>query len=281
SLLDEATTRAAYILALRTLILTDSGAEARAAIDALGERGKTRGSLRLRSAAAAFSGELCLRAGRPAKAEHCARLALDLAEDELNLFSGAALAVLVGALAERGAFDEAHRALHARDLAGELPEIYWAVRIRHARARLALAQGDYEAAYADAIATGAQREAQGRPNPSWTAWRSTAALALAGLGRYDEAAVLADEELELAERFGAPVPVVVALHARAVAERDDHAREAICSRALEVAAGADAVLATVRVQLELGRTLLRLGRPMDARELLRPALADADAVGAS
>jgi DNA-binding CsgD family transcriptional regulator len=40
------------------------------------------------------------------------------------------------------------------------------------------------------------------------------------------------------------------------------------------------VLDTVRVRLELGSTLLRTGARMRAREALRPALADADAVGA-
>jgi DNA-binding NarL/FixJ family response regulator len=42
-----------------------------------------------------------------------------------------------------------------------------------------------------------------------------------------------------------------------------------------------AVLESVRLQLELGSTLTRLGRRIEARELLRPALADAAAVGAS
>ena len=65
---------------------------------------------------------------------------------------------------------------------------------------------------------GALRDQQGRRNPSWTPWRSTAARALAHLGRREEAAVLADAEVALAERFGAPVPIAHALHARAVAE---------------------------------------------------------------
>ena len=76
--------------------------------------------------------------------------------------------------------------------------------MRHARARLALAAGDFERAYDEALAAGALREQQGREHPTWTPWRSTAALALAHLGRRDEAAALADAELAMAERFGAP-----------------------------------------------------------------------------
>ena len=55
--------------------------------------------------------------------------------------------------------------------------------MRHARARLWLAEGDFERALRRGRARpGALREQQGRPNPTWTPWRSTAALALAHLG---------------------------------------------------------------------------------------------------
>ena len=153
--------------------------------------------------------------------------------------------------------------------------------MRHARAAAVAGRGRLRArATPRPREAGALREQQGRPNPTWTPWRSTAALALAHLGRRDEAAALADAELALAERFGAPVPIAVALHARAVAEPDDAARVALCERALAVVAGAPAALESVRVRLELGSTLARLGRRVEARDALRPALADADAVGA-
>src|SRR5262249_2803335 len=41
-----------------------------------------------------------------------------------------------------------------------------------------------------------------------------------------------------------------------------------------------ALLEAVRVRIELGSTLARMGRRVEARDALRPALADADAVGA-
>jgi DNA-binding CsgD family transcriptional regulator len=164
---------------------------------------------------------------------------------------------------------------------GDLGVRTWEVGARHARARLWLEEGDFERAYDEAREAGALRAAQGGPNPTSMAWRSTAALALAHLGRRGEAAALADAELELAERFGAPVPIARALHARAVAEEDAAARIAICERALAVAATAPALLETVRVRLELGGALAQLGRRVEAREALRPALADADAIGAT
>jgi DNA-binding CsgD family transcriptional regulator len=76
------------------------------------------------------------------------------------------------------------------------------------------------------------------------------------------------------------VPIVSALHARAVAEPDDAATVALCERALAVAAGTPALLETVRTRLVLGSTLAHMGRRIEARDALRPALADADGAGA-
>ena len=80
-------------------------------------------------------------------------------------------------------------------------------RLLHARARLWLAEGDFERAHADARELGERAACQGRPNPTWGGWRSIASLALAHLGRRREAAALADAEVELARQFGAPVAV--------------------------------------------------------------------------
>jgi DNA-binding CsgD family transcriptional regulator len=113
-----------------------------------------------------------------------------------------------------------------------------------------------------------------------TPWRSTASLALAHLGRRDLAAKLADAELALARRFGAPIPIARALHARAVAEVDDHARLALCEQGLAVLDGQSAILDSTRLALEFGHTLAYIGRRVQARDALRPALARADAAGA-
>jgi hypothetical protein len=42
------------------------------------------------------------------------------------------------------------------------------------------------------------------PNPVWNPWRSTAALALQGLGRTEEAVAIVEEEVRLLRRWGAP-----------------------------------------------------------------------------
>ena len=279
-LLREAGRRAAYHLCVRTLVMTDRADEARRAIAAMRDEATARGSLRLRAGAAWYASNLALRSGRVAEAENHARLALDLVDEGVNTFTGGAIMLLLYALIERAEFQEARGLLAEHQLDGVLRPTRWEIGLRHARARLWLAEGDFERAHAEACEAGALREQQGRRNPSWTPWRSTAARALAHLGRREEAAVLAEAEVALAERFGAPVPIAHALHARAVAEADDAARVALCERGLEVIAGVPAVLQRVRLRLELGSTLAHLGRRLEARAALRPALADADAVGA-
>jgi DNA-binding CsgD family transcriptional regulator len=279
-LLREAGRRSAYHLCARALILTDHVDEARQAIGALGDEAMNRGSVRLRAAAALYASELALRTGRVTEAECHAALALELVDEDVNAFTGGAVRVLVSALAERGAFEAARDVLRARDLHRALGHKPWEIGVLHARARLSLAEGDFERAYADACDAGAGRAAQGRPNPTWCGWRSTAAVALAHLGRREEAVVMAEAELALAERFGAPAPIAGALLARAVAEPDDAVRVDLCERALAGRSGQTAVLESVRLAVELGTTLARIGRRSEAREALRPALADADVLGA-
>ena len=63
-------------------------------------------------------------------------------------------------------------------------------------------------------------------------------------------------------------------------EHADAPRAALCERALRVVEGVPAVLQQVRLRLSLGSTLARMGRRIEARGVLRPALADADFVGA-
>jgi DNA-binding CsgD family transcriptional regulator len=272
--------RAAYHLATRALVLADHADDAHAAITRLRDHAVQRGSLRLHAAAAWYAADLALRRGRLAEAEDEARSALCLVDDDVSVLMGGAANVLVSTLAERGAFDEARDVLGERGLDGSMDGMPWQSAVIHARARLWLAEGDYERALAEALASGELREGRGRPNPTWTPWRSTAALALAHLGRREEAVAMADAELALAERFGAPVPIAGALHARAVAEPDAAARVALCERALAVAAGTPARLEAVRARLVLGSTLAHTGRRVEARDALRPALADADAAGA-
>jgi hypothetical protein len=187
--------------------------------------------------------------------------------------------LLIVALAEREAFAEAHELLRENRLDGTLGRTRCETSIRHARAQLYLAEGAFDRAHAEACDVGALREAEGRPKRSWTPWRSIDSLALAHIGRREQAVVLADAELALAERFDGPVPIARALHACGRRGRRGRAHRPL--RAGDRRGRRRPWPAPVdRARLELGSTLARVGRRVAARDALRPALAGADAVGA-
>ena len=190
------------------------------------------------------------RTGRVTDSENAASLVLELIDGGVNVFRAGAVEVLVDALAERGAVDEARALLREHGLDGPIGARVAEIGILDARARLALVEGDFERALDEAREVGRLLEVQGRLNPTWSSWRSAAALALTHLGRSDEAAELAAAELEIAERFGAPQPIVIALHALIVAEPDDAARLALCERALAAADASSAQLPGARVRLD-------------------------------
>ena len=280
-LLREAGSRAGFHCCVRALIFTDHFADAQAAIAEMRENPAVRGSLRLLAGAAWYAAELAQRTGRIADAENEARLALDLTPDDVNLFTGGAIEILVWALAQRGAFAEANALLDEHDLAGDIGRQVWEIGILHSRAVLALAEGDFSAAHDQAVRSGRLRIGQGRTNPVWTPWRGTAALALAHQGDRHEAAALAAEELTAAERFGALSAILAATHAAAVAEPDDARRLALCETTLARGGNAGSVLELSRIRLELGHALARLGRRVEARRPLQLVLADADRTGAT
>ena len=253
-----------FLLSIRVLTLTDRAADSERAIARLRE--SVHGSLPLRAAVAWAAAELALRAGRLGEAEAEAWTAIGLV-DETNAVSLSAADVLALALVERGALAEAREVVSR------------AGGPRHARARLWLAEGDYEAAAEEAREAGRLRLAHGRRNPAWTPWRATLALALAHLGRHDEAIAVADEEVALARAFGAPTALARALHARTVSEPGFERRASLAATALTVFRG-PAVLVQAALQVELGSALIRLGRRVEARDALRPAFATADAAGA-
>ena len=164
-LLRDAGRRAGYHLATRALVMTDHADEAGVAIGRLREHALERGSLRLHAAAAWYAADLALRRGRVDEAEDEARLALLLVDDEVSVPTGGAAGVLVCALAERGAFEEAHELLRERALDGAMGGVPWESAVLHARARLALAEGDFERALVEARASGVLREERGPPEP--------------------------------------------------------------------------------------------------------------------
>jgi DNA-binding NarL/FixJ family response regulator len=150
-------------------------------------------------------------------------------------------------------------------------------QLARTRAELLLEEGDFAAAL-ELTYRLEQQDAAIASFPGWLPWRSQRALALAGLGRVDEAVPLARAEVDVSRRFGAPGVVGRSLRVLGAVDRDDgeaHLREAVellerSTARYELAAASAALGTAVRLDR----------RPADAREPLRRALELAERCGA-
>jgi DNA-binding NarL/FixJ family response regulator len=182
-----------------------------------------------------------------------------------------AYAFLIGCHLDRGDLAAARA---TADAAGTGPGVGDGARLlQHALARVLTAEGHHQRALAvlDAVPTPVPV-----PNPVWNPWRSTAALALRGLGRTEEAIALADEEARLLRRWGAPSHLGATLRLLGELRAPEglaELREAV------------ALLASTSAAVDLARARCALGaRPEvaddEAVPLLRSAVEEAHACGA-
>jgi DNA-binding CsgD family transcriptional regulator len=186
--------------------------------------------------------------------------------------------LLVASLTEQGALEAAEEVLAPMNADAEQESLTAAV-LRSARGRLRVAQGRPAEGVADFLAIGALCSHVGVTSPSYLPWRSDAALAHLALGEPEWARALADEELELAARFGRPRVLGVALRAAGLVAGGDRGemllRDAVAS--FERAAVA---LERARALVDLGAGLRRRNRRSEAREFMREALDSAHRAGA-
>jgi DNA-binding CsgD family transcriptional regulator len=217
--------------------------------------------------------------GPLADAVEDAAAAVELFAAGRHMYLPAAAYCLIRGLVESGRLDEAEAAL-AR-LGGAAAAVGPFAGWRdEAAGRLAAARGDAEAALAAFRAVGGHVRPMGVANPSLFHWRSEAGLAALRLGREELARELIEEERALAERFGAPRALGVALRASGLLERGEAAVEHLrAAAALHERCGAHAEHALTLA--ELGGAVRRAGRPGEARETLRLAIAVAERVGAA
>jgi DNA-binding CsgD family transcriptional regulator len=221
-----------------------------------------------------------LRLGEIRCAEAEARSALELFEEGSGESAFAwGTAHLLNALVARGALEEADELL-GRGIVGSSPPPTLPVGLLlTARANLHLAQGRLTDALRVAGAAGSLVAAT-ISNPGCCGWRSSAALALAGLGRDGEARAMVEEELADARRFGIPDAEGTALRTFGLVAGGTGGVEALRASVavLELAEGR---LEHARSVLELGAALRRTGERAEARDVLREALDATARVGAS
>ena len=217
--------------------------------------------------------------GNLADAEADARIALEAGPRPPGIHAAAALAALLHTLAERGEFEAAEAADQRYRLAQQFPTTLQTGFLLAARGRLRLAEHRPASASDDLLAAGDLLLRLRSPSPTTAPWRSDAALARLALGEQAEARVLAAEELALAQAFGAPRALGVALRAAGLAEDGKRGLE-LLRQAVDVLERSAARLEYARAMADLGAALRRAGHRAKSREILRPALDLAHRCGA-
>jgi DNA-binding CsgD family transcriptional regulator/Tfp pilus assembly protein PilF len=220
-----------------------------------------------------------LRIGNLADAEADAHVALETGPRPPGAHAALALAVLLETLAERGEFEAADAADQRYRLAEQFPTMLHGASLLAARGRLRQAELRPAAALDDLLAAGELFVRLRSPSPTIAPWRSDAALARLALGEQAEARGLAAEEVALAEAFGAPRALGVALRAAGLAEDGRRGIE-LLRQAGGVLEGSAARLEYARAMADLGAALRRAGRRVESRGILRPALDLAHRCGA-
>jgi DNA-binding CsgD family transcriptional regulator len=242
------------------------------------EEGRARSSmlmysnaLGLRASARAWGGDLS-----GAEADAVAALALLPAGDPIVL--PAVLSALIDVYIEQGELERALTLLGDRWPSGELPMTLSVSQALASRGRLALKMGDPRAALADLEEAGRRSLAIAYVNPMALMWRSYAALACVRLGHRERARELVEEELEIAQRFGAPEPIGEALRVQALLAASEEMVD-LARGAVEVLARSELRMAHARALIDFGAALRRRGHRRDAREPLREGLELADRCG--
>uniref|UniRef100_A0AAU3GXB4 LuxR C-terminal-related transcriptional regulator n=1 Tax=Streptomyces sp. NBC_01401 TaxID=2903854 RepID=A0AAU3GXB4_9ACTN len=133
-----------------------------------------------------------------------------------------AVAWLIEALVDLGELDQAHRMLLDHEFAGRLsPHLPDRVHVLAARGALHMAVGRFRHAIDDYTACGRILTTFNVVNSAVVSWRSKAAFGALAVQRYDLALALAEDELIAARKWGSARGMGIALHAVAMARRDE------------------------------------------------------------
>lgn len=263
---DETADGLAYYLACEALTIAEELSLAEVALTAAVEDGMARGSVLGKATAYFFRSLAFLRRGGVREAAADARRALDAEQHGWRFASPEARGVLAEAVVEFGSLAEVRRWLEdAEAVAGE--NVAARVALRATRAYVSDLHGRPEETLVDFLECGRLLEQMRAPNPAVVPWRSGAARALASLGDKDEARNLVEQELALAEAFGAPGSVGHSLRILGAVEGGERALEPL-EAAVDHLERSQAALERARALVDYGAALRRSGKRRAAREPL-------------
>jgi DNA-binding CsgD family transcriptional regulator len=186
---------------------------------------------------------------------------------------------LAWALLERGDVDEAAAVIAEGGFPEQLPVNLNLNFFRLARGRLRIETGAAERGVEELLAVGATARLVPFDNPAVCPWRSWAAEGLRLLDRDNEARELADEEVALARRWGAPHAIGAALRVLGLVKGGREGEQFLREAATTLAASSAGV-EHARALVDLGATLRRANQRSEARERLREGVDLARRVGA-
>jgi DNA-binding CsgD family transcriptional regulator len=266
------------VAAMLVLIWNDELAQARAISDVVMRDARARGSMNM------IANVCCLRSlilrglGRLQEAADDGRVGLDFKlKTSPPLAVAWAATFLIEALIRLGRLAEAEEVAAAAE--DRRPPDGWihSIMFIQARGALRVAQRRHKEGLADLRAAGEGWRALGVASPAAAYWRVPAVTAAGALGRRQEAARLATEQLELSRSVGTPATLGVSLRVAAPFAPDPERPLAEAISLLEASAGRyEHGLALA----DLGAHRRRAGRRGDARDPLRLALDYAERTGA-
>jgi DNA-binding CsgD family transcriptional regulator len=268
-----------FQMATLTLLWAERYAQVRPLLDASIAQARITGDSGRLALGQATRSWLALRLGDLSSAEADTETVLNATElPAPPLYRVLSGGLLVRALVNQGELDAAEQVLAPLDSeaeSGSLP----AALLRFARGRLRVGQGRTREGLEDFLSVGDRLTRALVTCPGFLPWRSEAALAQLALGDREAAGRLAEEELELAQAFGAPRARGVAKRAAGVVAGGDRGASLLREAIDEFELG-DARLERARALTDLGALLRRRNRRTEARELLREALDVAHRAGA-
>ena len=144
--------------------------------------------------------------------------------------------------------------------------------------RMQLLDGDYTGALASFDRLGVAAHERGVRNPSFAPWRVGRSAALAGLGRHEEGAELARQNLELARRFGSPFAIAEGL-ASVAQFHPPSEQAALLDEAIATISHTKAELLRCQLLIDLGFARHRSGDESAARFAFRDGADQAERCG--
>lgn len=270
-----------YYHAVNALVMAGEAEEASAAYEEAVRQARLRGDPFALSNLLGFVAYVRLRLGRLRDAEADLREGLELSRDAaagslaFQWHSGTLAEVLI----ERDEVEEARAIVASAHIDAQPADNMQLFFLRAARGKLHLLAHEPEQALADFQTIISVAAAGNCSNPGWLPARSLAALSLYQLGRNAEAAILVEEELELARRWGVPVTTAVSLRTLGLVTGGTDGLEYL-REAADLLEASPARLEHARALVEHGAALRRANRRADARERLRAGAEIAHRIGA-